>query len=75
MLCKKHNIIHRDIKPANIFASGNGDYKLGDFGIAKTIEQTSGGTKIGTYDYMAPEVYHDQPYGNTADIYSYIFTR
>ena len=70
ILCKKYNIIHRDIKPANIFVSSNGDYKLGDFGIAKTVEKTSGGTKIGTYDYMAPEVYHDEPYGSTADIYS-----
>lgn len=70
ILCNKHNIIHRDIKPANIFVSENGDYKLGDFGIAKTVEKTSGGTKIGTYEYMAPEVYHDQPYGRTVDIYS-----
>ncbi len=70
VLCKKHNIIHRDIKPANIFVSENGDYKLGDFGIAKTVEKTSGGTKIGTYEYMAPEVYHDQPYGSSVDIYS-----
>ncbi len=69
-LCRKHNIIHRDIKPANIFVSENGDYKLGDFGIAKTVEKTSGGTKIGTYEYMAPEVYHDEPYGAAADIYS-----
>ena len=71
ILCRKHSIIHRDIKPANIFVSDNGDYKLGDFGIAKTVEKTSGGTKIGTYEYMAPEVYHDQPYGSTADIYSF----
>ncbi|MBR0208943.1 MAG: protein kinase [Oscillospiraceae bacterium] len=70
VLCKRHNIIHRDIKPANVFVSENGDYKLGDFGIAKTVEKTSGGTKIGTYEYMAPEVYHDQPYGSAADIYS-----
>ena len=70
VLCKRHNIIHRDIKPANIFVSENGDYKLGDFGIAKTVEKTSGGTKIGTYEYMAPEVYHDRPYGSAADIYS-----
>jgi len=70
ILCKKHNIIHRDIKPANIFVSENGDYKLGDFGIAKTVEKTSGGTKIGTYEYMAPEVYHDEPYGSSADLYS-----
>ena len=68
--CKKHNIIHRDIKPQNIFVSENGDYKLGDFGIAKTVEKTMGGTKIGTYKYMAPEVYNNQPYGTAADIYS-----
>ncbi len=70
VLCKKHNIIHRDIKPANIFVSDNGDYKLRYFCIAKTVEKTIGGTKIGTYEYMAPEVYHDRPYGNTVDIYS-----
>lgn len=70
VLCKSQNIVHRDIKPQNIFVSKNGNYKLGDFGIAKTMEKTSGATKIGTYEYMAPEVYRGQPYGSTADIYS-----
>lgn len=69
-LCRKYDIIHRDIKPQNIFVSANGDYKLGDFGIAKTIEKTTGGTKIGTYKYMSPEVYNNRPYGYSADIYS-----
>ena len=68
--CSKHNIVHRDIKPQNIFISARGDYKLGDFGIAKTVEKTMGGTKIGTYRYMSPEVYNNQPYGSGADIYS-----
>lgn len=68
--CRKHDILHRDIKPQNIFVSEAGDYKLGDFGIAKTVEKTTGGTKIGTYKYMAPEVYNNQPYGFSADIYS-----
>ena len=70
MACREYGIIHRDIKPQNIFVSNYGDYKLGDFGIAKTVEKTMGGTKIGTYKYMAPEVYNNQPYGSAADIYS-----
>ena len=70
VLCKKYDIVHRDIKPQNIFVSPNGDYKLGDFGIAKTVEKTMGGTKVGTYKYMAPEVYNNRPYGSGADIYS-----
>lgn len=70
MLCKKQGIVHRDIKPQNIFVSPYGDYKLGDFGIAKTVEKTTGGTKIGTYKYMAPEVYNNRPYNAQADIYS-----
>ena len=70
-LCQKHNIIHRDIKPENIFVSDNGDFKLGDFGIARTVEKTSSGlSKKGTYNYMAPEVYKGEAYGSTVDIYS-----
>lgn len=69
-LCKRFDIVHRDIKPQNIFVSPLGDYKLGDFGIAKTVEKTMGGTKTGTYKYMAPEVYNNMPYGQQADIYS-----
>lgn len=68
--CKKYDIIHRDIKPQNLFVSSNGDYKLGDFGIAKSAEKTSYGTLAGTEKYMAPEVQNRQPYGASADIYS-----
>lgn len=70
VLCKERNIIHRDIKPQNIFVSDDGNFKLGDFGIAKTVERTTGGTKVGTYKYMAPEVYNNQPYNLASDIYS-----
>ena len=70
IVCREKDIIHRDIKPQNVFVSDTGDFKLGDFGIAKTMEQTMGATKIGTYAYMAPEVYNNRPYGAAADIYS-----
>ena len=70
-LCQKHNIIHRDIKPENTFISENGDFKLGDFGVARTVEKTTSGlSKQGSYPYMAPEVYNGKPYGTTVDIYS-----
>ena len=71
VLCQKRNIIHRDIKLENIFVSEDEHFKLGDFGIARTIEKTSGGlSKKGTYTYMAPEVYKGEEYGSSVDIYS-----
>ncbi len=70
-VCEKRNIIHRDIKIDNIFISENGDYKLGDFGIAKQLEATQGEmSKKGTLLYMAPEVFRGEKYDKTADIYS-----
>ena len=70
-ICEKKNLIHRDIKPGNIFVSDTGDFKLGDFGIARTIDRTMGGlSKKGTYRFMAPEVYKGEPYGRTVDICS-----
>lgn len=70
-LCHKFHIVHRDIKIDNIFLSENGDWKLGDFGIAKQIEQVvSNQSRKGTYPYMAPEVYRGAPYGTGVDLYS-----
>lgn len=69
--CQKHNIIHRDIKPQNIFISPEGHFKLGDFGIARTMEHTTKATAgIGTYSFMAPEVALGNTYGATVDLYS-----
>ena len=70
-LCAKRRIIHRDIKPDNIFVSPSGDYKLGDFGIARQLEKTTTYmSKKGTYNYMAPEVYKGEKYGASCDLYS-----
>ena len=70
-LCGKNRIIHRDIKPDNIFLSPNGDFKLGDFGVARELEKTTIGlSRKGTFNYMAPEVFHGKPYNATVDIYS-----
>ena len=70
-VCAKENIIHRDIKPSNIFVSEHGDYKLGDFGVARHLEASCRElSKKGTYDYMAPEVYRDSVYDARADIFS-----
>ena len=53
-------LIHRDIKPANIFLSDDGAVKLGDLGLAKSLQNatnglTLSGTVMGTPQYMSPE--------------------
>ena len=71
MFCQKKGLIHRDIKPGNIFVDAVGNFRLGDFGVARTAEKTMGGmSKQGTENYMAPEVYYVRPYGANVDIYS-----
>ena len=68
---KKCSIVHRDIKPENIFVSRFGNFKLGDFGIARRMEKSLGAlSKKGTDSYMAPEMYHGETYDGRADICS-----
>ena len=70
-VCEKYSIIHRDIKPANIFVSDTGDFKLGDFGVARTASASTGAsTFAGTVNYMAPEVFRREKYTASVDTYS-----
>lgn len=67
-------IIHRDIKPDNIFLSKENTIKLGDLGIAKTLDQTSKYSGkfsiIGTFSYMSPEILNSETYSFNTDIWS-----
>lgn len=49
-------IVHRDIKPENIFFQADGTLRLGDFGLAINASKERPVSRVGTLEYMAPEV-------------------
>ena len=74
-LCERNHVLHLDIKPENIFyAEPSKDYfKLGDFGVSIRNEKdkiAGKGTRVGTEDYMAPEMYNFQGSDSRSDMYS-----
>ncbi|CAH8619617.1 unnamed protein product [Schistosoma intercalatum] len=67
----KNKILHRDLKTSNIFLK-NGNIKVGDFGISRSLATTEelATTFIGTPYYMSPEVLKYEGYNNKSDIWS-----
>ncbi|XP_039539072.1 serine/threonine-protein kinase Nek5 isoform X2 [Pimephales promelas] len=66
-------VLHRDIKAQNIFLTHGGQkVKLGDFGIAKSLNNTTdlARTCVGTPYYLSPEICENRPYNNKTDIWS-----
>jgi serine/threonine protein kinase len=56
--CENRNVRHRDVKPENMFLDENFCLKLGDFGLATTMDTsvTWDSSPVGTIGYMSPEV-------------------
>lgn len=70
--CHKRNILHRDVKVQNILVDKDGNFRLGDFGVSRVVENTTQATAgVGSIDYMAPEIALQLgSYGQQADVYS-----
>ncbi|NCE64050.1 hypothetical protein D1159_05470 [Pseudoflavonifractor sp. 524-17] len=70
-LLQHSDMVHRDVKPDNVFVNQAGHFKLGDFGVARTLKMTRGSlSQKGTDDYMAPELRMGGVGGCQVDIYS-----
>ncbi|QOV41000.1 serine/threonine protein kinase [Streptomyces ferrugineus] len=71
----RQGIVHRDIKPGNLLLDTDGTLKIGDFGIARFMDDpgaalTATGQIVGTSLYLAPERALGQPAGPASDVYA-----
>ncbi len=66
-------IVHRDLKPSNIIIDKEGNARIMDFGIARSLKEkgiTGAGVMIGTPEYMSPEQVEAEEVDKRSDIYS-----
>jgi len=66
-------VVHRDLKPSNIMIDREGNVRIMDFGIARSMKAkglTGEGIIIGTPEYMSPEQVEAQEVDKRSDIYS-----
>lgn len=63
-------ILHRDLKSLNLLLDHSKRVRLADFGWTKSLQNYMTG-KIGTYQWMAPEVISAFQYTEKADVYSF----
>ncbi len=71
----QQGIVHRDIKPANLLLDTDDTLKIGDFGIARFVDDpaaalTATGQIVGTSLYLAPERALGKPAGPASDVYA-----
>jgi TolB-like protein/Tfp pilus assembly protein PilF/tRNA A-37 threonylcarbamoyl transferase component Bud32 len=66
-------IVHRDLKPSNIMIDSEGNAKIMDFGIARSLKGkgiTGTGVMIGTPEYMSPEQVEGKEADQRSDLYA-----
>jgi serine/threonine protein kinase/lipopolysaccharide biosynthesis regulator YciM len=66
-------VVHRDLKPSNIMIDKDGNARIMDFGIARSLKAkgiTGAGVMIGTPEYMSPEQIEGKEVDQRSDIYS-----
>lgn len=67
-------VVHRDVKPSNCFITAEGRIKVGDFGLARSLERdvqlTRSGVFLGSPLYASPEQVRGRHVDFRSDLYS-----